>query len=83
MIGIHPGDPPEQVANFISQTGISFPVIADEGSRGLFRYPQGVGYPYPRDVVIGKDLVVRSIKNSFSVQEMDALVQNLLAEDAP
>jgi len=68
------------VQNFIEQTGITFPVVGDQGTLYDFSYPQGVGYPYPRDVVIGKDLRIRSIKNSFNVQEMDALIQTLLAE---
>ncbi len=80
VYGIHPGDPPEAVADFIEQTGITFPVLADEGTLYDFVFPPGVGYPYPRDIVIGKDLTVRSIKNSFNVTEMDALIQALLAE---
>ncbi len=81
MYGIHPGDPPNLVTDFVEQTGVTFPIIADEGStKNEFSFPGGVGYPYPRDVVIGKDLRVRSIKNSFDVAEMDALVQSLLAE---
>jgi len=40
-----------------------------------FQFPPGVGYPFPRDVVIGKDLTVRAIKSSF-----DALIEQLLAE---
>lgn len=82
VFGIHGGDPPAHVQAFIEQTGVTFPVLPDENnSRGLFSFPGGVGYPYPRDVVIGKDLRVRSIKNSFDVHEMDALIQALLAED--
>ncbi|MCH9685213.1 MAG: redoxin domain-containing protein [Deltaproteobacteria bacterium] len=80
VFGIHPGDPPEAVANFLEQTGITFPVLADEGTLFDFVFPSGVGYPYPRDVVIGKDLTVRSIKNSFNQAEMDSLVQALIAE---
>lgn len=80
VFAIHPGDPPDQIADFIEQTGITFPVLADESTLYEFSFPNGVGYPYPRDVVIGKDLTVRSIKNSFSVDEMDGLIQVLLAE---
>ncbi len=81
VFGIHPGDPPDMVANFVEQTGITYPIVNDtEYTRGLFAFPLGVGYPYPRDVVIGKDLTVHSIKNSFNVEEMDALIQTLLAE---
>lgn len=80
VFGIHPGDPPELVKDFIEQTGLTFPVVADEDTLYQFSFPSGVGYPYPRDVVIGKDLRVRSIKNSFNQAEMDTLIQTLLAE---
>jgi hypothetical protein len=69
-----------QVAEFVAQTGISFPVTADVGSLWQFDFPSGVGYPYPRDVVVGKDLTVRAIRNSFSATEIEALVLKLLAE---
>lgn len=78
---MHPGDPPAQIEAFVAQTGITFPVVLDvDTSRVDFNFAQGVGYPYPRDVVIGKDRTIHSIKNSFDVEEMDALVQALLAE---
>lgn len=81
VYAIHPGDPPGQVQAFIEQTGVTYPVIMDVNtSRIDFNFSQGVGYPYPRDIVIGKDLTIHSIKNSFDVEEMDALVQRLLAE---
>lgn len=80
VFALHPGDPPDQIADFIEQTGITFPVLADQSTLFEFSYPNGVGYPYPRDIVIGKDLKVRSIKNSFNGQEMDALITQLLAE---
>ena len=69
------------LTDFVEQTGISFPVVADENATLWdFDYPQGVSYPYPRDIVVGKDLTIRSIRNSFNVEEMDGLVQQLLAE---
>ena len=34
---------------------------------------------YPRDIVVGKDRVVRSIDSSFNATDMDALIQQLLA----
>ncbi len=62
---------------------MTFPLVKDKGTLGKFDFPEGVGYPYPRDVVIGKDLTVRSIKNSFDSNEMDGLIQQLIAEPAP
>jgi len=75
------GENPLNVADFAAQTGVSFPLVPDVGNTlGKFDFPPGVNFPYPRDVVIGKDLVVRSIKNSFDVAEMDALVEQLVNE---
>ncbi len=81
VFGLHPGDPAEQVAAFVEQTGVTFPILTDANyTRSMFSWPDGVGYPYPRDIVIGKDGRVASIKNSFNVDEMDALITGLLAE---
>jgi hypothetical protein len=80
VYGIHQNESPALLADFLEQTGVTFPIEADRGTLSKLAFPPGVGYPYPRDVVIGKDLVVRSIKNSFNASEMDALVQSLLAE---
>ena len=81
VFGLHPGDSPSQVADFIKQTGVTFPILRDEtGTLGSLDFPQGVGYPYPRDVIVGKDSTIRAIRNSFNVEETDALVQQLLKE---
>ena len=81
VYGLHPGDPPAQVADFVEQTGITFPVLRDPGTISRFRFPEGVGYPYPRDVVIGPDLTVLSIRNSFNQDEVLGLVEEHLLEE--
>ena len=70
----------DQLDDFITQTGVSFPIVRDEGSLSQIAFPPGVGYPYPRDVVVGPDLTIHSIRNSFDVAEMEALIQRLLRE---
>ncbi len=80
VYGLHRGESPDDLADFIEQTGVTFPVLNGRGTLADFAFPPGVGYPYPRDVVIGKDLRVRAIRNSFNVEEMKALVERLLAE---
>lgn len=80
VVGIHPGDAASQLEDFVQQTGVSFPIVRDEGSLQQLAFPPGVGYPYPRDVVIGPDLTIHLIRNSFNVEEMQALVERLLAE---
>ena len=68
------------MSNFIQQTGISMPVVDSRGTLSAFAFPPGVGYPYPRDVIIGRDGVISSIKNSFNIEENELLVTELLAE---
>ncbi len=81
VYGIHPGEPVDLLADFREQTGVTFPLLPDEATLRQFAFPPGVGYPYPRDIVVDKNLRVRSIKNSFHPEEMEALIQQLLAED--
>ena len=82
MIGLFPANEPAPlVQDFQEQTGITFPLVEDrELSAELFAYPEGTNYPFPRDAVIGPDLRVRSIKNSFDADEMRALIDELIAE---
>ena len=80
VYGLHGGEAANQLADFIDQTGVTFPIVNHQGTISELSFPPGVGYPYPRDVVIGKDLTIRSIRNSFNAEEMDVLVQQLLAE---
>lgn len=81
VYGLYQGESAAQLQDFVEQTGVTFPIVRDvESTLGQFAYPDGVGYPYPRDVVVGKDLTVRLIRNSFNAGEMRALVEGLLAE---
>jgi hypothetical protein len=80
VVGLHHGENPELLNNFIEQTGVTYPIIRDNSTLGRFEFPPGVGYPYPRDIVIGKDLTVHSIKSSFNFEEMDNLVRSLLSQ---
>ena len=78
VFGLNAGDPPDALADFMEQTGVTFPVVDSRGTAGLFNYPPGVGYPYPRDIVIGPDLQVLSIRNSFNEGEIRAFIAALL-----
>ncbi len=83
VYGIYGLELQSALEDFAEQTGVTFPLVKDQNTLNKFAFPDGVGYPYPRDVVIGKDLTVRSIKNSFDQNYMDELIQQLLAEPAP
>ncbi len=80
VYGLHPGEPLKELEDFIVQTGVTFPIVQSHNSLGNFDFAPGVGFPYPRDVIVGKDLTVRSIKNSFDIDEVKTMLDALLAE---
>jgi len=83
VYGLYSGESPDLLQDFREQTGVTFPLLPHQGSLSQFSFPPGVGYPYPRDIVVGKDGTIRSIRNSFDVDEMTALINELLAEPDP
>ncbi len=82
VVGVYrPSEAGDLVDDFREQTGITFPLVADgDDTLSLLAFPPGVGSPYPRDVVVGKDLRIRSIRNSFELDELTFLIEELLAE---
>lgn len=66
--------------DFREQTGVTFPLVADQGSLYNFAFPSGTGFPYPKDVIVDKDLKIRMVRSSFDIEEMGSLVETLLAE---
>ncbi len=81
VFGLQSGESAAALAAFVKQTGVTFPIVADKNyTLSKFAFPAGVGYPYPRDVVVDKNLHVRAIRNSYNAKEVEALVQKLLAE---
>jgi hypothetical protein len=81
VIGLHPGENQAALNDFVAQTGVEFELIRDEGTRNAFNWADGTGYPYPRDVVVGKDLTILSVRNSFNAEEVEALVREQLELD--
>lgn len=80
VYGLHPGEPLKELNDFIEQTGVTFPIVNSNNTLYNFDFAPGVGFPYPRDVIVDKSLVVHSIKNSFDVEETKALIEQLLAQ---
>lgn len=80
MYGLYSNEAPQILQAFEDQTGVTFPLLQSQGTLGKFAYPPGTGYPFPKDVVIGKGLVVRSIKGSFNSEELVPLIESLVAE---
>lgn len=79
VYGLHADEPPDQLAHFIEQTGITFPVMHGNYSIAAFDFPV-VGYPFPRQVVIDKRGVIRALRQDLNVEQLAALIRDLLAE---
>lgn len=62
---LHGGQEPGALANFVEQTWVSFPIRFDFETLHHLSLPEGVRYLHPRDVVIGSDLGIRAIRDSF------------------
>jgi peroxiredoxin len=69
--GLLGGDDGPRIDAFIRQTGVTFPVVMDQGQTQL--YDQGPAIsPYPVDVVIDRDGTIRAI---FTEYDADALLE--------
>ncbi len=80
VYGLHQGEPAKLLADFAEQTGITFPLVYSQGTLQRFAFPPGVGYPFPRDVIVGPDLRIVSVKTSFSIEEVEADILSALGK---
>ena len=57
-------DPADSLAEFARKRGITFPLLADPGSRTIEAYgirdPQGDGIPYPGTFLVDRDGIIRA-----------------------
>lgn len=70
----------EVVADFVEQTGVSFPVVFDE--EGTYReYDRAEATaPYPLDVIVDREGVVRYVAAEYDAEAMHRVVVELLGE---
>lgn len=70
----------EVVLEFVEQTGVSFPVVFDE--EGTFReYDRAEATaPYPLDVIVDGEGIVRYVAAEYDAEAMARVVTELLAE---
>ncbi len=72
---------PEALDDFRAQTGVTFPFAFDENWTLYSIGFDDAGYsPYPRDVLIGKDLTILAIRSEFEPDEWVRLVEEALAK---
>jgi len=71
----------DTLAAFLEQTAVTFPVVWDtDGSYGDWRFPDGALSPYPRQVVLGRDGVVKYLAHEHDESALAAVIEAALAE---
>jgi len=66
VLGVASGQARETDAllrEFRDQTGVTFPIAWDDGSRGAYAFPASIS-PYPRQVLVDRDGVVVHLASS-------------------
>ena len=71
---------PATVAAFGEQTGVTFPLLLGDTTFGDYAKSDGAISPYPLDVIVDRDGVVRYLRRQFDAAGMVATVEQLLAE---
>ena len=70
----------ETILAFVDQTGVTFPVMRDEDAT-YFQYDvTSESAPFPLDVVVDKNGIVRLVSERYDPDELEALIEELLAE---
>jgi peroxiredoxin len=75
VIGDWANDSPEQMATFVAQTGATFPVASDGGQSFDAWGPTPDTSPFPLDVVIDRDGIVRYVAREYSADELRAAIE--------
>ncbi len=70
----------ETILNFADGTGVTFPVMRDEDGTYNAYDVTAESAPFPLDVVIDKNGTIRAISERFDADELEALIDELLAE---
>lgn len=70
----------ETIVAFAEQTGVTFPVMRDSAGT-YFEYDVvQESAPFPLDVIVDKNGVVRYIAERFDPDEIEATINELIAE---
>ena len=75
--GLSGGDDEQVIGAFIEQTGVTFPVVMDEGQTAYYDVGAAIS-PFPVDVVVDQDGVIRFIKGEYDPDALIAAVTSLL-----
>lgn len=70
----------ETVRAFQEQTGVTFPLLLNDRSYFDYAVAGGQISPFPLDVIVDKQGVVRYVRGEFDRDAMRATIERLLAE---
>jgi len=62
---------------FAEQTAVTFPIVHDSATYQLFSWPPALS-PFPRQVLIDRDGVVRYLASEHRPAELDAAIREVL-----
>ncbi len=65
---------------FKIQAGLSYPVLTDQSTEFLIKFTGSNSFPYPRDVVVDANGVIRHAGTDYNGQATRAMVIELLQE---
>lgn len=68
------------VRAFRDQTGVTFPLLRGDTTYNMYGRSDGSISPYPVDVIVDRDGVVRYLRHEFDGQAMGAALEQLLAQ---
>ena len=70
-----------EVENFCNTLGVTYPVGVEETSNyNLFRENFDGTNPYPVDIIVDKQGIIRYVAREYDPAAMEAVIQTLLAE---
>jgi hypothetical protein len=78
MLGIHVGESLETAQIFVSNNGITYPVLRDLNAAVIRQYPVSGISPYPVDCIIDQSGIVRYLHTEYDPQTMLQIIDNLL-----
>ncbi|MEM6295661.1 MAG: hypothetical protein AAGA54_30590 [Myxococcota bacterium] len=78
--GLFGNEGPDTVGAFAEQTGVTFPLLLGDTTRGSLAFSEASISPYPLDVILDRDGTIRYLRREFDVQAMQATLEQLLDE---
>jgi hypothetical protein len=79
VIGINPSEDLNTIQNFVTMFGLTYPVLQDPGSFTYNKYRIPAISPYPLDVIIDQNGIIRYIHTEYDPQYMLEIINNLLS----